>query len=62
MDGEVISEIVNVMIEAMLNEDDCQYLVMMQENITRMATNSALSSNNQKIWRYIMIADWHVGD
>ena len=62
MDGEVISEIVNVMIEAMLNEDDCQYLVMMQENITRMATNSALSSNNQKIWRYIMIADWRVGD
>ena len=62
MDGEVISEIVNVMIEAMLNEDDCQYLVMMQENITRMATNSALSSNNQKIWRYIMIADWHDGE
>ena len=37
---------VTVMVENVMNDDDRQYLMMMQENITRMAKNSA----NCKTW------------
>ena len=38
--------------ENMFNENDCQYLQMMQDNITRMAANSA----NAKTWLVTIVA------
>ena len=45
MNTPIVSQNFNInisdMVENIMNDDDRQYLMMMQENITRMATNSA---------------------
>ena len=56
MNTPIVSQNFNInisdMVENIMNDDDRQYLMMMQENITRMATNSA----NCKTWMTTIVS------